>query len=269
MKSCLFLTSLDLPALPAEAQEIVNLLTRHNYTINLLQTNVSSLELYRALRPYSLVWIASHAAADGFHFGATLIEPLELGQFLNQAETKDLVLNSCFSGAHVETIQSYANCNVLATIAPEIKDALAWTSALYLAQALTATNSLREAYQQVLAGRGSAYRFYPAPKVQKRMDLQQSDLEKNMEWMLRVMSGDPHLHSLGVLDNLEALKLNFEAHVRNHDAWQQSMEVRIKVLEASSPGNTLILTRQTVRLLLSFLIMAVLLLFFLVYLLRG
>ena len=92
MKSCLFLTSLDLPALPAEAQEIVNLLTRHNYTINLLQTNVSSLELYRALQPYSLVWIASHAAADGFHFGATLIEPLELGQFLNQAET---IFSSC------------------------------------------------------------------------------------------------------------------------------------------------------------------------------
>lgn len=268
MKSCLFVTSLDLPALPAEAQEIVNLLNRYNYTINLLQTSVSSLELYRSLRPYALVWIASHAALDGFHFGQTLITPVELGQFLQEAETTDLVLNSCFSSAHVDTIQQLANCNVLATITEEIQDALAWTSALYLAQALVKTGSLRDAYNQVLAGRGSAYRYFPALRMQRRME-QQTNLEKNIEWMLRVLSGDPHLHSLGLVDGLEAVRLNLEAHIKNHDAWQQNIEVRVKVLEASSPGNILVLTRQTVRLLLSFLIVAVIFMFFLIYLLRG
>lgn len=277
MKSCLILTSTDTATMPSEAQEVVNLLTKNQYTVQLLQSNVTSLELYRTLQrgPYPLVWVAAHSGEAGFVFASTLITPTELGQFLEEAQAQDLILNSCYSAEHVTTIQQICNANIIATIKPDVEDKIAWSSALYLAAALVRTGNLREAYQTILTGSGSVYRFFPALKSNKRTMIPDEDrigkLEKALEQVSRIVYGDPYLHAPGVIDALDSLREIVKKRIESDDQWKRdtenrikanedrqsttekesaSREIRLKSLEASTPGSTVILTRHTLHLMI-------------------
>lgn len=276
MKSCLMLTSNDLPNTPSEAQEIINILDRDSYKVHLLQSNVSSLELYRTLErgPFTLVWVACHSGEAGFQFGGTIIAPNELGQFLEEAQAENLVLNSCFSAQHVNIIQEICNVNVVATINPTVDDSVAWSSALYLASALRRTGSLYEAYRSILSGKGSQYRWFPALRSRKGVMVNDAEpnlqkLEKTLERIAHIMYGDQILHAPGLIQVVDELRNAIKEHIESDEKWKRETEVRMRILEASSPGNTIVLTRQTVRLLLTFLIIAIVFLFFVVYLLKG
>lgn len=268
------LTSTDTPNMPSEAQEVINVLGSNGYNVQLLQSNISSLELYRTLQrgPYPLVWVASHSSEQGFMFGATLIKPVELAQFLEEAKATDLVLNSCYSIDHISQIQGISNVNVVATIDPNLDDKLAWSSALYLATSLVRNGTLRQAYQTVLAGSGSPYRWFPALRVRTNTVQEENVLdrvEKSLDRVMRILHGDPYLHAAGIVDLVSNLQTTLKEHVESDEQWKRETEVRIRVLEANNPGATVILTRQTVRLLITFFILATIFLFFIVYLLRG
>lgn len=272
MINCLMLTSTDTPNMPSEAQEVINILNGHGYSVQLLQTNVTSLELYRALQrgPYPLVWIASHSDQHGFMFGTSVIAPTELAQFLEEARADDLVLNSCFSSDHVTQIQSICKVNVLATITQVIDDKLAWSSALYLASAVSRTNDLYEAYRTILSGTGSPYRWFPRSKMRNQVPENNLDrAEKSLENVMRILHGDPYIHAAGIVDLVSNLQSILREHIETSEQWKRETEIRIRVLEATSPGNTLVLTRQTVRLLLISFIVSTGLIILLVYLLRG
>lgn len=270
------ITSTDTDTMPSEAQEVINVLGSSGYSVQLLQT-VTSLELYRTLQrgPYPLVWIASHSNSQGFSFGQTLITPEELGQFLEEARTRDVVLNSCYSMEHVITLQGICSANIVATINPAIDDRVAWSSALYLATSFTRTGTLRSAYQAVLSSGESPYRWFPALRARSKSvrDDDENDnivrMEKTIERLTRIIQGDPYLQATGIINAVSALQQALKEHIVANDQWRNETEVRLRVLEANSLGNTLVLTKQTVRLLLSFFIVATILIIFLTWLLRG
>ena len=278
MQKCLMLASTDLAKMPSEAQEIVNHLNGHGYQVQLLQSEVTSLELYRALQegPFALVWIASHSEANGFSFEGNVISPVELGQFLQEAQARDLVLNNCFSIEHVNTIQDIANVNIIATLAA-VEDSKAWTSALYLAKSLTRTGNLQAAYRVMLSSGNSLYRWFPALKVAKveavveETRVERTDriarLEHSIEQVMRVISGDEFSHATGLLSAVDDLRKSINTHVQSDEQWKRETEIRIRVLEANAPANTLVLTRQTVRLLLISFIVATSLIILMAYLL--
>ena len=267
---------MDLEKLPSEAQEIVNLLTGNDYKVRLLQSNVTSLELYRTLRdsPFNLVWVAGHSGDQGFSFGGNIITPTELGQFLQEASAFDSILNSCYSIQHVQTIQNISNVNIIAAIDKDLQDTLAWSSAIYLAQAIIRTGGLYEAYSTILTGKDSVYRYFPSPKKQENimtpMEISRIEkIEKTLEWMGRILSGDPYLHAAGLMDNIEAIRKTLRDHLEADGTWKRDTEARIKLLEASNPANSIILTRQAFQLTIMLFISVTILIIYLIYLLKG
>lgn len=270
------LTSNDLPKMPSEAQEVVNILDQDGYRVQLLQTNVTSLELYRTLQrgPFNLVWVACHSGETGFLFGSTLITPLELGQFLKEANAENLVLNSCFSADHVTTIQSVCDLNVVATINPTIDDGIAWSSALYLASALARTGDLERAYQQVLTGKDSQYRWFPAVHSKKGIMVNDQDttinrIERNLERLTRLMYGDTMLHAPGLFELVSTLQTSVKEYIANNVKWKSDTEQRIKGLEANVTKNSLMISRQSIKYMVSLFFVLTILIFVAVFLLRG
>lgn len=193
-----------------EGQELANLLGEAGYRVTTLQTNINTMELYRLASKSSieLVWLVSHSAAEGFAFGETTIPPREMGLFLHQAQTVDLVLNACYSAEHVQAIQRLANVNVLAAITQNLADIDALTSALYLARSLATGHSLRDAYTQTLSG-GSDYRWFPAPRTVKQpmdnsRDIEQKldKLEDDVEKILLAIQGNKDFGQVGIIERL-------------------------------------------------------------------
>lgn len=210
--NCLLIASLETNFMQSEVQELTNLLSA-KYKVKLLQTGITSLELYRSLgTKLELVWIASHSSSAGFSFSDVVISPAELGMFLFQAKTEDLVLNSCFSSEHINVIQRYANVNIIATIQPDVLDREAWTSALYLGRELS-NSDLHTAYNSVLVGGSTVYRWYPAPRmVRTTMDTELREilirldrLEDRMDRVTRAQIGDPEFKQEGIVDILKVL----------------------------------------------------------------
>lgn len=234
---CVILASLSTAFMQSEVQELVNSLTRAKYTVRLMQSNITSLELYRMTHEGSvdLVWVCAHSSKEGFVFGEVVISPRELGLWLHQMEVGDLVLNTCFSIQHISEIQRHANVNVVATIEEEIHDNTAWTNALYLGQKLAESSSLQAAYRDTLAESESKYRWFPAPRIKEgRMaergneleELQRTveRLEHTVARLVRALQGDNLIESDGLIKM-----------VRN-------LESRVKVLERKVDGSKLVLT---------------------------
>lgn len=223
--SCLIVASTESTYLLSEVQELIVCLQKANYAVNVLQTGVTSFELYRALDTFQgtrirLLWVAGHAESQGFRFGETLITPREFGLFLHQGKVRDAVFNTCFSMEHVNVIQRHANVNIVATINPEIEDKEAWTNAIYLGKKLIESNSLAEAYQSVLSEGSSGYRWFPAPRIGgspvANNDEQEDELQEIKETvrrletitsrLVRALPGDSFLRQRGILDVLSEIE---------------------------------------------------------------
>lgn len=216
--SCLIVASNESQYLQSEVQELIVCLQKANYTVNLLHTGITSLELYRALSTFPekqirLLWVAGHADPRGFMFNDVLITPREFGLFLQQGKVRDAVFNTCFSMDHVNIIQRHANVNIVATINPQIEDKEAWTNAIYLSKKLIDSNSLSEAYRAVLSDGTSGYRWFPAPKVERPEmynDEEENELKEIKETvqrleaitsrLVRALQGDSFFHQRGLIE---------------------------------------------------------------------
>jgi len=236
---CLIISSLESAYFQSEVQELSNNLSRARFTVQQLTSNISSMELYRALdnEPTGLVWVSCHVSVKGFVFGEVEISPKELGLFLKQGRSRDLVLNTCFSLQHVVEIQHHANVNIVATVNSEIEDKNAWTYALYLSRRLAESTSLQAAYWDTLSEETSEYRWFPAPKIgENKMAGDGNDelteiqetverLEVTLVRLVRALQGDSLMRSKGLIEMV------------------QDLEKRVSTLEHVVDGNKLILTR--------------------------
>lgn len=228
--SCLIVASLESTYLQSEVQELVVCLQKAGYEVNLLQTGVTSLELYRSLNTFPskklrLVWVAGHAETRGFRFGDVLITPHEFGLFLNQGKVKEAVFNTCFSMEHVSLIQRHASVNIVATVNAEIEDKEAWTNAIYLGRKLAESTSLVEAYQAMLSDGNSGYRWFPAPRVERLATVYTDEEEDELKEirdtvnrlelitarLVRALQGDSFIRQNGILDILKDLEVRIEA----------------------------------------------------------
>lgn len=233
---CLLIVASSLPQVPSEAQEVSNLLTQSGHSTHLLQSSLTSLELFRSLDhgPFDLVWIASHSGEKGFEIGNQTLSPEELGRFLLEARCRDLILNSCFSALHVDAIQRYASVNIVATVRPDLDDVVAWSSALYLTRALIRTNDLWLAYSETMSSGSSIYRWFPRIV---RLDDQMNDnsridrLERSVEQMINALKGDPFTKSLGLIEAMTSLQLEIGAYIKADASWKRDTESRIEELE--------------------------------------
>jgi hypothetical protein len=210
--NCLVLASLQTQYLQSEVQELVNVLG-HRYKVQLLQTRIDSAELYRALddKRIELLWVASHSGPEGFIFENSVITPTELGLFLYQAKTNDLILNSCFSVAHIAKIQQTLFINILATIQPAIEDKIAWTNAIYLARELAKTGNLVTAYNNLLSSGQEEYQLFPKKRAKMDIDSEEltnrlARLERMVENILHVQQGHPEYKQRGVVDIIASLE---------------------------------------------------------------
>jgi len=210
----------------SEVQELVNILSGAKFTVRILNVNVSSLELYRSIgtEPIDIVWVTSHAGPQGFLFGSIYITAEELGLFLNQVNSKDVILNACHTEEHVVTIQRKANTNILATIKPSIDDETAWLYALYLAREFSKTGVLEEAYLEVISNANSEYRWFPAPRrklgrsgmtEQKDAGMEElrdsiTKIEGTVTKLVVALQGDSWTGQQGLLDLSKELKREVE-----------------------------------------------------------
>lgn len=258
MENILVISTIELKLGGSEAQELVNILSGSGRRVNLFQAMHSSLELYRSLRdsPYELVWIASHSGPEGFKLEEEILKPSELGLFLQEAKTSDLVLNSCFSVTHVQQIQQSSNTNILATIDPEgIEDEDAWTSAIYLARSIARTGDLYKSYSEMLVGNSSQYRWFPAPRP-KVQNVPESQLENRLRRMedsvgdlVRTLQGDQFSRQKGLLQAAEDFQVEMKSYIRSDQDWKRQTEERIKRIESTkdgdSSGKILVITWRT------------------------
>lgn len=235
MKSAFILAPLrpDLPSLPSEAQEVVNVLSAAGWVVTLMQEPVTRLELWRMFdrAQYALGWVGTHSGADGWALSNEILPPDVLGNFVQLGGVTDLVLNSCFSAQHVRTIQARAQtCNVVATIDPGgIDDRAAWSAALFLVRRFVRSGDLRQAIDKE-----EQYRWFPAPAlgVGGAMDNEAlRRLEATTERLVRALQGDEFSRTPGLIAAMQALQNEMRDYVRSDAEWKRKTEERIEAIE--------------------------------------
>lgn len=238
MNACFVLAPIrpDLPTLPSEAQELVNILSAAGWRVQLMQEPATRLELWRALDkgPFSLGWVGTHSGSDGFALSRELLPPDLLGNFALEVGCVDLVLNSCFSAEHVDAIQAKAtHTNIVATIRPEgIPDQEAWSEALYLARRLVKTGSLRTAQLQA----GPQYRWFPArsaPGVESKMNENETlkRIEATTDRLVRALQGDEFSRQPGLIASMQSLQNDMRDYIKADAEWKRNTEQRIEAIE--------------------------------------
>jgi len=162
-----------------------------------------------------LVWVAGHATRDGFSFGPESISTTELGLFLSQAGTVNLVLNTCFGSEQVLTLQRYANVNIIASIDNNLEDTKAWSSGIYLIRKFASTRDLRTAFNDTLGSGLDTFRWYPALRLDEhmaennrveRLESTVNNLTKTVERLVRALQGDEFSRQQGLIELINKLE---------------------------------------------------------------
>ncbi len=243
--NCLILSSADSPQILSELQEVSNQLSKADMRVILLTAKVSALELYRVLEKAAtieLVWVAGHATREGFSFGEESISTTELGLFLSQAGTVNLVLNTCFGANQVTVLQRYANVNIIASIENNIEDTKAWASGIYLIRRFADTKDLRTAFNETLGSGFGDFRWYPALRLNgkmtdnnrvERLEATVTTLNQTVERLVRALQGDEFSRQQGLIE------------------LEDKLEERLDRLEKEYPsaGSNLVISRATAILL--------------------
>lgn len=228
----LVLAPVGLPTVPEEAQEVINILSRAGDSVHVEQGEVTMADLLDALDdgPYDAWWIGTHAGADGFVLSSGVLRPTRLGHLLAESQATMVVLNACFSAAHVDAIQRVAPAvEAVATIDPEgVADSTAWEQAVLLARAFARLRSLPAACRAVAGD--TQYRFFPAVNIS--MATTEHELEATVAQLVRALQGDPFSRQPGMIDMLDALRAEMSSYIQQDAAWKRATEARIEALEA-------------------------------------
>lgn len=226
--------SSNLPSLPSEAQEVVNVLSAASWQVHLNQDEATLLELWRMFDAgqYDLGWIGAHSGAEGWALTKGILRPTVLGNLLNSGGTTDLVLNSCFSAEHVEAIQENARLtNIVATIRPGgIEDQEAWSAALYLVRQFVRTGSLRAAARQA----GRQYRWFAAREVpgvdegmdDKAVDARLRRTEETVDKLVRALQGEQFSSQPGLIAILAKHQQKMEEYIEHNEEWKEHIETQ-------------------------------------------
>lgn len=152
----------DLDSLPAEVQDVANILSAAGWTVRLcIGDDASRAGLARAAGEgaATLTWLGAHAGSDGFLLADGVLPAADWGAWLAQVEAPETVINTCYSLEHVTAIQRRAAAGVACTIDPTgVGDKLAWLAGVAIARNFVATGDMAAA---VAAVSGNGYRYIP------------------------------------------------------------------------------------------------------------
>lgn len=151
----------DLQSLPAEVQDVANILSEAGWTVRLcIGADASRAGLARAADegPATLAWVGAHADERGFGLADGVLSAGDLGLWLAQLGAAECVLNTCYSLEHVTAIQRVAAVGVACTIDPAgVDDRLAWTAGVVVAREYVEHGDMARA----VAAAGNGYRYIP------------------------------------------------------------------------------------------------------------
>ncbi len=224
----------------SSAMEVANTFSAAGWIVRLVQgDDASRAGLGRAIggAGYDLVWLWAHSDKLGFKLSDDVITPTELGQFISMTGAADVVLNACFSIEHVETLQRGANVNVVATINPDgISASAAWSTAVYLAKALTDTGDLRSAYNIASANGLAQYRYIPSSGLKMSSPNKNDDLWDTVQQLVVAIQGNAFTRTPGMLDEVRGIATKLDSYMREDAAWKSRFEDRLTTLEARRPA---------------------------------
>ncbi len=232
----------DAKTAQSAAMDVANEFSAAGWVVKLVQgEDATRTGLGRAVSGgYDLVWLWAHSSPAGFVMSdGEALTPAEFGQFVSMSGARDVVLNTCFSLEHVETIQRGADVNIVATIDPRgVSVDMARATATYLAKALVSTGGdLRGAYLAASANGLVQYRFIPAGGSRMSSPVRNNDdLRETVQQLVTAIQGNAFTRTPGMLDEVRQMATKLDAYMREDSAWKSRFEDRLTTLEARRPA---------------------------------
>ncbi len=238
MPRAVIVASGALDNLPNEVQAVANELSAAGWRVRLcIGDDASRAGLLAAAGEgdCQLTWFGLHSGSGGFELADGTWPPSQMGVWLRNVNARDVVLNSCYSIEHVETIQRAADVDAAAAIDPAgVDDALAWQVGVYLVRAYIISDSLRLAVRQASGFGAVQYRFVPCGGVQVgegRRRMPADRIEEQLGQLLRAIQGEPTSGNPGLMARVNELSSQMTTFTSEQRQWQQSVERRLMLIE--------------------------------------
>lgn len=237
----------NLSSLPAELQDVANILSADGWTVRLcLDADASRAGLARAAAegPADLAWMICHASAAGFVLSDGVLSPDALGAWLALAGAHECVLNACHSVEHVTAIQRVASVGVACTIDPAgVSDALALAVGVSIVRSYVESNDMAAAVAEATGNGIVQYRYVPrggagTRKAGGRMSAEDQEL---LRQLVSAIKGDGFT-GIGIVQQWRNLSDSLANYVEEQEKWRadqlrvnQAHEERIRALEGQKP----------------------------------
>lgn len=164
-RRAVIVASSDMPDMPAEAQDVANILSAAGWVVHLCSgADASRVGLARAADEgrAQLAWVDAHADERGFGLADGVISAADLGAWLAQLGAAECVLNTCYSLEHVTAIQRAAPVGVACTIdRAGVGDALARVVGVGIARRFAETGDMARAVREAAGSESGGYRYIP------------------------------------------------------------------------------------------------------------
>lgn len=151
-------------------------------------------------------WYIGHAQVNtGLQLSDGLLSIRLLGSYLRQAQIEWSYLNTCYSEQFIVQLQAIYPHDIMANVG-EIADDIAGQNGIMLAQALADTGEIRKAYRWVADTGNSVLRFFPNPILDDMRNDDQSNFERELGRIKRLIFGDTEVGIPSFLSVLNSLK---------------------------------------------------------------
>lgn len=238
MRIAIIASGRDLPAIPAEAQQLTNIWSRAGWEVVLIAGEQATHAALAAAAspPIDRFWISAHMCEDGIGLADGELSIPELAQWIGMSQANEGVLNGCSSAVHVAQIQRFADVDLAAAIRDDLPDDTAAITAAHLARAWVESGNLQEAARRATANGAIEYRFYPAPRRPRHSRSMQDpatldqDLAASVGKLIDTIQGDPQWGQPGLLPAMERLNSDFTEYRRTDAQWKARIEGEIAAL---------------------------------------
>ena len=235
-----------LDSLPAEVQDVANILSAAGWTVRLcFGDDATRAGLTRAAGEgfAELAWLGTHANAAGFGLADGVLSATDLGMWLAQIGAQECVLNACYSIEHVTAIQRVAPVGVACTIdATGVDDRLAWTMGVAIARARVRTGDMTRAVAEATGNGAVGYRYIPyagrGAGSGGRMSNEDQDL---LRQLVTAIKGDG-MTGLGLIAQWRQLAGSLDVFMAEERTARQEQEhlnqeydARLRALENAKP----------------------------------
>ena len=247
MQRAVIVATGSLPNLPAEVEDVANILSAGGWTVRLcLDADASRAGLQRAAAegPADLAWMICHASAAGFVLSDGVLSPDALGAWLALAGAHECVLNACHSVEHVTAIQRVASVGVACTIDPAgVSDALALAVGVSIVRSYVESNDMAAAVAEATGNGIVQYRYVPrggrgSNRGGGRMSQDDQEL---LRQLVSAIKGDGYT-GIGLVRQWQNLSDSLANYVEEQEKWRadqqrvnQAHEERIRALEGQKP----------------------------------